>query len=395
MTSTPPAPEAGPSAAFFAHDLAESTVRKRATAFQDNGVQVTVWGFRRGPVGAPAWAYVELGETRDRRYLRRTLQLVVAALRVIAGRRRLAETDFWYARNLDMALIALFARAVCGSAAPFVYEVLDVHRLMTGRGAASRLARFVERRVLRRTDLLVVSSPAFSERYFRPRQGYQGRVFLLENKVRAAPTRPPRPRRPQVPTDRWAIGWFGALRDTASLELLTRIADRLGDRVVVHVRGREAGVSPAALAEARRRPNIRFGGGYRNPEDLAEVYGQVHFTWAIDLFYEGLNSDWLLSNRLYEGGLYGALALGAEGTQVARKIADLDLGWSFRAPFDESVVAFLERLDPAAWAAKAQGVLALPEEAFVDLTDTGALIATVRALETAGEIRFGETARVA
>ena len=56
-------------------------------------------------------------------------------------------------------------------------------------------------------------------------------------------------------------------------------------------------------------PYLRFDGAYRNPEDLAAIYGEVHFSWAIDFFEEGLNSSWLLPNRLYEGCRYGAVPI--------------------------------------------------------------------------------------
>ena len=41
----------------------------------------------------------------------------------------------------------------------------------------------VERRVLARCDLLVISSPGFMKHYFKPMQKYAGNCFLVENKL--------------------------------------------------------------------------------------------------------------------------------------------------------------------------------------------------------------------
>ena len=40
-------------------------------------------------------------------------------------------------------------------------------------------------------------------------------------------------------------------------------------------------------------PGLSFKGPYKNPDDLQKIYSEVHFTWAIDMFEEGLNSSWL------------------------------------------------------------------------------------------------------
>ena len=62
-------------------------------------------------------------------------------------------------------------------------------------------------------------------------------------------------------------------------------------------------------------------------EDLAAIYGEVHFTWAIDFFEEGLNSSWLLPNRLYEGCRFGAVPIAMQAApRPARFLAERHLG---------------------------------------------------------------------
>ena len=376
-------------AVFFAHNVAESTVLKRVRSFSDNGVDVMTVAFRRTSANVefqPSWPNVHLGYTRDGAYLRRLLQLAAATRRIALNRRRIGEADAFYARNFDMCVLALIARVLAGRRIPVVYEVLDVHRLMTRQGPIFAMVRLAERWLLANIDLLVVSSPAFVEGYFKPVQGYAGRWFLLENKIHASAQTVAAGARGLGPLlegaqPTWVIGWFGALRDRASLAIMTALARRFGERLRIYVRGYLSGVPQDEFEQAlAENPNIEFGGEFKNPDDLPDMYARVHFTWALDLFEDGKNSTWLLSNRIYEGGLFGSLALAAEGTAVASKVASLDLGWIVEPDYADQISALLERLTPDEYRRQRAAVLALPQSEFVDLEDTGRLIQTIAAM---------------
>src|SRR3546814_1838415 len=109
----------------------------------------------------------------------------------------------------------------------------------------SRLFRWAERQLLKRSDLLVVSSPGFDRHYFRSVQGYRGRLFLLENKIsfaQASAVARPRPDvaaagAPPAAPQKWVIGWFGTLRCRKRLAMLCRIAAALPDKVEIYLRG--------------------------------------------------------------------------------------------------------------------------------------------------------------
>jgi len=373
--------------AFFGHDWAESTVVKRIRAFSGCGLEVSGFCFRREKFAknfTPWWDNVHLGVTTDRNYPRRLLALLTALPKLLKHRETLRGADVFYARNIDMCVLALAAKWLSGNAAaPLVYEVLDIQRVFLGNGLKSKVFRAAERWLLRRCALLVISSPGFARHYFRLRQNFNGRIYLLENKISfsqgQAVARPAVSDHP--PSDRWVIGWFGTLRCPKSLEMLEEIAAALPDRVEIYLRGvpTETGLAPFQAAMAKY-PNIIYGGEYRNPDDLAAIYGRVHLTWAFDYLDAGTNSTWLLPNRLYEGGYFGAVALADAGTQTGEKIADLGLGYSFRAPLVENLVAFLRNYSPQQYLADRARILALPAEEFCDLSDTRRLCGEMRAL---------------
>jgi succinoglycan biosynthesis protein ExoL len=374
--------------AYFAPDAADSAVRKRIRAFEAHGAQVLGLTFARaraGPDYQPYWRNVELGVTQHRNYLARIPKLLLAVLKACRRRSGLELCAVYYARNIDMLFVAAATRWLLRSKASLVYEVLDVQRVFLGQGAINQIFRWLERQLLKRSDLLVVSSPEFVSRYFEPMQGYAGSWYLLENKV-AAGQIPHSARHGHLKAGPpWVIGWFGALRCRRSLEALAAIADALGDRVQIHLRG---WVSPTDIPRdtfenvVGARSNLTYFGPYLNPANLAEIYHQVHFSWCIDYLDAGANSDWLLPNRVYEGGLFGVVALARSETATGRFVAAAGLGKDFGEPLTSSLVNYLESLDPETYERTRRIVVQTPSSVFVDEDDTSKLLVLMSAVDS-------------
>lgn len=391
-------PARRPVVALFGHDATELTLIKRARAFAQAGLEVQGFTFRRDKLNReyrPEWDDVDLGTTVDRHYGQRFAKLARALPVLARHRERLARADLFYARNLDMGALALAARALVRSRAPVVYEVLDVQRVFTGSGPRPAAFRAAERRVLNAADLLVVSSEAFTRHYFEPVQGYRGPWHLLENKIfgldpslTAGRPTPDRPRGPACPPDGpWVIAWLGNLRCPRTPALLIKIARVLGDKVRIQIHGYPTETGLAAFqARIAGHPNIVYHGEYKSPDDLQAIYDQAHFAWAFDYLDAGSNSDWLLPNRLYEGGFFGAPALAAGGTETGCRVKAQGLGWTVREPVDREVIELLQGLDRAAYLARRRALLRLPSSLFVDEGDTAALIRRVFA--DRGEVAF-------
>jgi succinoglycan biosynthesis protein ExoL len=356
--------------AYFVHDLTDPAVTRRVRMLKAAGAEPVVLGFRRSETapahvaGAPA---IDLGRTYDARLGHRAKATAMAALDAGRWRDLLAGSQVVMARTLEMLAVADAARRRCDLSARLVYECLDIHRLMLSHGAKGRALRTVERALMRRASLLVVSSPAFLDAYFEPMQGV-GRTLpidtlLVENKVlelgAVLDTRPPRARAGPP----WRIGWMGAIRCRKSLDILTRLAFRRPDLVEVAIHGRPAYTEFDDFdAQVAALPNVTFGGAY-TAADLPRLYGDVHFSWAIDYMEEGQNSSWLLPNRVYESGRYGAVPLALEDVQTGRFLADRGFGVRFKAPAE--LEGFLEALTAERHAQLRAELNAVPVEAFV------------------------------
>jgi hypothetical protein len=337
---------------YFVHDLADPAVRRRVLMLQAGGARVTLAGFRRSENSLAEVSGVmpiELGRTADAQFTQRIGAVAKAAFSLARRLAPVERPDVVIARNLEMLAIANRANSIFGGDVPIVYECLDVHRLLLSRGAAGKAIRAAERRFGRKARLLLTSSPAFVENYFEKLSGVDLPVFLLENKVAAFDTAvlPAMPA-PRVPTtgEPWKIGWFGALRCRKSLNLLADFSRKMNGRVEIVLRGRPAYSEFDDFdAFVRNEPFMTFHGPYRNPEDLAAIYNEVQFSWAIDFFEEGQNSDWLLPNRLYEGCLYGAVPVAMQGTETARMLAAMEIGLSLPEPSAEGLCTLFDGME--------------------------------------------------
>ena len=357
--------------AYFVHDLTDPAVARRVRMLRAGGAEVVLLGFRREadpPAEVAGVRPVDLGRTYDARLGHRAALTALSVLGAGRLRQHLAGCDVVMARMLESLAVAAAARRLSGLRTRFVYECLDVHRLMLGEGAKSRAMRAGERALLRGIDLLVVSSPAFLREYFEPRQGVGGQIplptLLVENKVldlEPLGDRHAEPARPVGPP--WRIGWLGAIRCRRSLAILSDLAARRPDLIEVRIRGRPAYSEFDDFdAQVAGRPNLTFGGGYA-AADLPRVYGEVHFAWAIDFMEEGLNSSWLLPNRLYEASRYGAVPIALAGVETGRYLAAR--GFGLRLTDTAEFERALERLTPEAYADLAAQLARISPDAFV------------------------------
>lgn len=355
--------------AFFAPDIAEASQIRRIDGIRTLGHEVVSVSFRRDNMNRefrPDWPDVPLGTTRNNRFLRRAGSVATGIVRALGQRAALADADVWIARNLDMLGLAWAVRFLAGRRdVRIVYECLDIHSLMTRPGPVGAAMRRVERALLARASLLVVSSPAFVSHYFGPVQGYSGPTALLENKLWVGRRAVPRPDAPPEREGPLVLGWVGSLRCARSFAILCETADRLGDGIRIVCHGNlHAHAVPEFETELAKRANMSWSGPYAYPDGLAAVYADCDLVWAQDLWQAGANSDWLLPNRIYEAGYFGCPQVAVDGTETARRIAADGLGFTLPDAGAGALCALLEGLDRGTVRAASARLLAMPETAF-------------------------------
>ncbi|MFU8864491.1 MAG: glycosyl transferase [Rhodobacterales bacterium] len=315
---------------YLAHDLDDPATGRRVSMLETGGAVVDLVGFRRGtaPLGRPARV---LGQTYNGRFVQRAW----SAAQVLRHAKEIAEgdaPDVILVRSLEMLPLAQRVRSMFGRhhRPRMIYEVLDVHRLMVGTGAVSSAMRFIERRLCRNVDRVVVSSMRFTDEYLHRYRQIGSVPILVENKFwdpSQAETVPQAPPLTQAEDGTLTIGWFGILRCAASLQCLDEVCRRADGRIKLVLRGKPALDSiPDFHRIVQDNPHIAFHGPYTYPDDLAAIYREIDIAWLIDRMDAGANSDWLLPNRLYESGAHGVVPLALAGTETGQYLSRANLG---------------------------------------------------------------------
>ena len=315
---------------YFTSDGTDSVTTKRIAMFEAAGETVRCLGMVRDTNTAaqipPSMRVI--AHARNGRLFARLWAILQGSITlIVSARRELRLGDVIIARNLDMLLLAILARWLVGYGVLVYYEFLDARRQLTGDTIIGYCLRFIERRALASCEGVIVSSPAYVNRYFRDRQEYSGRTRLLENKLwsHGHDTQDP-VRSDGRKSERWRIGYVGLLRCQRSLLTLCDFVQRY-DNVELQLHGvadQNCLQNFSTLTGGRSR--IEYFGRFDYPADLARIYRNVDFAWLADFSAIGGNSEWLLPNRLYEACAFGAVPIAVEGTETANWLARHEIG---------------------------------------------------------------------
>ncbi len=375
---------------YFAHDLHDPAIWRRVRMLQSGGAKVCVIGFDRSsapPAPASITDVVRIGQTESGKLGRRMLSLISATGLAWRWCSLLKGTDVVLARSLEMLVLASTIKAISRGSYPVVYECLDVHRLVSGRGLTSLTLRSFERVLLRTCDLLIVSSAVFIKTHFKVFYRHLPQQLILENKVLSEEfdIAPPRELKQSPP---WRIGWFGVLRCSRTLELLRNLALKLPGQVEVILRGIPArDVLPNFDDVVLSTPGLTYHGPYDRHSDLMSIYHDVDFTWAIDFFEEGLNSSWLLPNRLYEGCLYGSVPLALRNVETGRWLTQRGVQGLFNDACLEEVMTFFSSISSDRYQTLRSSITAIPlGDLVTSHTDCEALVTLFRGLSNVASV---------
>lgn len=360
---------------YLCFDTADPAIKRRVAMLHGGGAQVALGGFRRtetAPLKIGGVDVVDLGQTYPGRFVQRTASVARAAVRVNRWAPGfLKDADVIIARNLEMLALAVLARRRNAPKASLVYECLDIHRLMLPGSRAAPVLVALERRLMRSCSALVVSSPAFIERYFKLAHRALPETILLENKAMLPAGgdalidagRSAGDRLPAGPP--WRIGWFGNIRCRRSFVILRDLMARKPGLLEVVIAGTPAVNEMGDFrAEVAATPGMSFIGRYAYPDDLPKLYSGVHFSWAIDYFEAGANSSWLLPNRLYESSLFGAVPIAIAEVEVGRWLKARNLGLRLSEPLESALERGLEKLSATNYSLLRHGVLTRPLDEF-------------------------------
>src|SRR5690625_541058 len=209
--------------------------RRRTAALTEVGARSRVLAFERDYYpGTDDFEYEPLGYIAKGQYWRRVVPLIRAIPRV---RRAVRGADIIYAFGMDQLLLGVISALTNRSKLRFIYEVGDIREVSIGKSLLSRGLRYVERLLVRRSKLVVITSQAYLSGYFDPYKIAGNTPFIIvENKLPANYVQ-----RPDdlchVKTSPLTIGYFGLIRCEKSLEVIAKLGKQVNGSIQVVLRG--------------------------------------------------------------------------------------------------------------------------------------------------------------
>jgi succinoglycan biosynthesis protein ExoL len=232
-------------------------------------------------------------------------------------------TDVIYAVGFDSALIIRIAILLSGCSPIFLFEIHDIRQMMMREDLLGRLFRTMERWVMKGVHILAPTSDSYITGYYHTKLGVTNfETITLENKrwpqeICPAPIAPP-----QITPLR--IGYFGSLRCNVAWAALTRLVANSNGTVEVMVRGSPDGIDNF-FHDIETIPGLQYGGPYRDPEDLYEIYSKVNLIWAAGL--HGKDSYiWQRTCRFYNACSFQRPIISLIGTDEGDIINHLGIG---------------------------------------------------------------------
>jgi succinoglycan biosynthesis protein ExoL len=237
--------------------------------------------------------------------------------------RQTEKDDCIYVFGFDLMLVILISRIVFKKKFRIVYEVPDIRELFFSPSLAGKLIRWVEKTVIPRIDLLIVTSPEFVSEYFiRLRKIHVSDYLIIENKIHCKKIQHSGTQSDQTiltNKQKVRIGYFGVLRCAATLDCLIELAEK--NQFEIILRGIFMPATRHYESIIRDLNFIHYLSSYKVPEDLSCIYSSVDVIWAAYPFSKKETGNHLFArtNRFYESLFFKKPCIVQKGTADASK----------------------------------------------------------------------------
>lgn len=337
---------------------------KRIEILQSAGFVVSVAAFERKyyPSRIPNCEIVTLGFVEDGKYLKRILTMLKAS---IILRNLATKNDLVYALSPDLGILAYYS--MFGIKKHFVIDVADIRDIQVSKTIFAKIFRKIEKFVVEKASLLVVTSEAFITNYYKGMLNAKLKdYFVIENKVDYKINRNFAKREFN---DKIRLGYFGVLRDKWTLELLIALAVSYNNKFEVVL----AGINNIKNIDLNYKDieNLKYLGPYNSPTDLPANYNNVD---VIVVFYpeEGSTPEWFeakricRSNRFYEGIYFNKPLIAFSFSEDGRNINKYNIGLTIdnydKKQSIEKINHYLTSENLEVWA---QNQRQLPEDIYI------------------------------
>ena len=213
--------------AYFLLPVADQTVARHfahITLWTQSGNTALVGAFTRGSDIYAARVDQGMGNIGHGKYMSRFFTYL-GAIKKIVGVTKGVDAAFAY--TLDNFYLLWIASLICNPKLKLVFFVLDIREVLIGDSLKNRVMRFFMRLAFMRSNVVVVSSSDFIDKFANKWLRYTPKNWLeIENKTLLDASQPSLHESNfslKIPSGGLVIGYFGLIRCVRSLEILNNL----------------------------------------------------------------------------------------------------------------------------------------------------------------------------
>lgn len=255
--------------------------------------------------------------------LKRVFQISLFAIKALRHLNKF-KPKLIYVGNLDMLLIAYIYSL--RSNVKIIYEVGDLNKLIidepkkTSLKLLRKLLIFIESKLCKRINYLVVTSEKFYEMYYSK--------FIPESKLVFMPNIPDfkafenySPKKEGA----FTVGFIGGIRYIKQLKMLVDVAGKLNINVLIAGAGFNKNEEKELREYCYGRDYVIFTGRYDYMTDVANLYQQCDCIYSV--YDADLNNVKIaLPNKLYESIYCNLPIIVSKGTYLAELVEKMGVG---------------------------------------------------------------------
>jgi len=202
-----------------------------------------------------------------------------------------------------------------------VLEIADLPGGCFSKREAIKYINNLINKMIKKVDLLVLTSPYFWDKYYKDRFSYPQRVFIMENLPLRALFKKFKPEQHKE----LAIGFVGFIRYVKQIEMLFESCKDLENKTKIIVSG--GGPDYEYIKRiSKNYKNVKVTGPYNYAKDIVNIYSKIDIVYSVydaNLF----NARIAIPNRFYEAIACGLPIIVAKNTALSNLVKKYGIGF--------------------------------------------------------------------
>ena len=273
-----------------------------------------------------------------------TLLGYISFISTVIKNLRADKPDIIHSFRIESLAAACVYKAFFDKSVKIAYEVADLPSCVFPRriNAAKRLMSFfahkLEKRLLRKTALMILTSPAYYDFYYGK---FTGPVPVVIQEYIVRPEILRDYKRDSIFPEAVTMAFYGNMRYLNMIEAASEAVRRVEN----------ARLQLAGFTQCRSELEnilVKYPGteyyGLFDSEELGAMYGNVDIIYSV-YDTDDINARVLMSNKFYEAVMLGLPVVVAEGTYMASIVSEKGLGYTVSGKAPGELALILKNLD--------------------------------------------------